>query len=88
MTMFGKPKYDKYSRIVKITSVKDAKESYKQLKKEYLNAKTGDKKDRIMRVMSLATNRARALAKSPKISPDVKKRLIDVAKIYEREKLY
>ncbi|MFX1476627.1 MAG: hypothetical protein ACFFCI_00715 [Promethearchaeota archaeon] len=70
-SMFQKAKYEKYADIVDLTSKVKAQQAVKELEYEFANAKTKEKKLRVLRVTQLAANRARSMNKA------------DIAKLYE-----
>lgn len=85
-SMFGPPKYKKYEKIVKLTSVEDAKESAKELLHEFKSAETKAKKLRVLRATQLAANRAEVMTKRKKrpLKSSTKREKKKIAAIYER----
>lgn len=72
----------KYSKIVTATSVPEARESIKKLRKEYRSGKER-KRERIRKVALYASNRISAMAKNPKYSPETRREKKRIAKIYK-----
>ena len=64
-TLFSKPEFKKYAKMIKITSVKDARDSIHKLNEEWKGA-THAKKVRLIRVAVLAANRCAAMIKRKK----------------------
>jgi len=83
LTLFKKPKYDKYSKIVSFKNPTEARKSATELRKEFNSAKTHSKKLRIARVAQYASNRAYATLKRKKLSAKERKEYREIGKIYD-----
>jgi len=81
-TMFGKPKFRKYSDIVSLESTSSARKSIRLLNKEFRDADTRAKKVRVKRVTLLASNRAYAMAQKRKLSFRERRELLHIADMY------
>ena len=83
-TMFGPPRYLKYSEIVRIDTPDAARGSVKILLREFENAETRAKKRKIKWMTVLAANRAAAARKRTKrpLSPREMREMMEVEKIY------
>ncbi|RLI98295.1 MAG: hypothetical protein DRP08_08245, partial [Candidatus Aenigmatarchaeota archaeon] len=81
-TIFFKPKYLKYSEIVRIDTPDAARGSVKILLREFRNAETRAKKRRIKWMCVLAANRAKAARKKGNLSPREKREFAEVKRIY------
>jgi len=83
--LFKKPRWKKYSKIVKMDTPENARKSVKKLLAEFRKAKTREKKVRILRVTQYAANRARVIAtKKKRLSAKERREFRTIAKIYER----
>ena len=80
--LYKKSTHDKYSKIVKFTSVQDAKESVALLEKEYRSATTSSKRLLIRQVTNYASNRAKGNTKQKNISAMTRQRFSQISKIY------
>ena len=83
-TLFQEPRYQKYADIVDFKDPKSARSSVKKLNDEFNDAKTHEKRVRIIRVTNLASNRAKASSLRKNLSPDEKKEFEQIAKIYRK----
>lgn len=80
--LFKPAKYKKYKEIVSLKDPAEAKESVKELDKEFHLAKTHTKKLRISRVTIYASNRAYASAKRKNISAKERDEFRQIGNIY------
>ncbi len=83
-SLFGPARHPKYAKIVKFTTIKDARESARRLLREFKSAKTRDKAVRVKRVTVLAANRAEAAAKRRKLSKRERHQLRRIAEVYRK----
>lgn len=81
-SMFGPPRYRKYSSMVDLTSYGDAQESSKKLTKEFNLARTRAKRRRIKRVTVLAANRADVMAGNKRLKSTTRQEKARVARVY------
>jgi len=82
--LFRKAKSKKLASIVKIDSPSSARKSAKKLLRLFNSAKTRAKKVKIKKATVCASNRAKVIAKSKRVSPKEKKEMKKVAEIYEK----
>jgi len=75
-------RYKKYKEIVSLKDPTEAKESVKELYREFHSAKTHAKKLRVSRVTTYASNRAYASAKRKNISAKEKEEFRQIGNIY------
>ena len=73
----------KYSDIVSADSIPNAKKSISKLRKEYYDAKTQDKRDRIKKVALYASNRIDAMSKNPNYNLKTKAEKRAISKMYK-----
>lgn len=83
-TMFFKPKTKKYAKIIELDDPQSAKGSVNKLKREYNKAKTKAKKRKIIRVTTLASNRAKAMGKKRNLSKREKTEFKRISNIYKK----
>lgn len=83
--VFTDPKYQKYSDMVELDEIENAKISANKLEKEFEDAKTKDKKLRVARVTQFSAVRARAMSRNPNISKDDKKELQIISRLYGKK---
>lgn len=83
-TIFVPAKHKKYADIISLVDVPSARESVKELKKEFNEAETRAKQVRIKRVTVNASNRAKASAKRKRLSYKERLELNEIGRIYSR----
>jgi hypothetical protein len=81
-TIFFPAKYEKYADIVKHDTPENARHSVQQLELEFDMAKQRDKKLRIIRVTSLAKNRAKVMSKNKRLSKKEREEARHIEAIY------
>ena len=81
-SLFNPAKYKKYKEIVSLKDPTEAKESVKELYREFHLAKTHAKKLRVTRVTTFASNRAYASAKRKNISAKERDEFHQIGNIY------
>ena len=81
-TLFAPPKYKKYAQLVSFENPEQAKHSAQGLELEYDTATTKAKRLRIIRVTSLAMNRAQASSKRKALSAKERQQLRHIAATY------
>lgn len=84
-TMFF-PAKGKYAEIVSLKSPNHARLSTARLEREYEKARTKEKRTRILKVTTLATNRARASGKRKHLSSRERAEFRKIAQLYEESK--
>jgi len=82
--MFSPPRHKDLAKIVTFESISAARKAAATLLKMFKSARTKKRKVTIKRATVLAANRARVLARSHRIHASTKKRLREIARIYER----
>lgn len=83
-SIFFESKFDKYSDMVRIDRVDEARISADRLMDEFTDAKQMAKKRRIINIANLASNRARAISQRKDVSPEERKQSREIAQIYRR----
>lgn len=81
-SLFSPPRFKKYARIVSYSSIGAASESVQKLESEFRDAKTRGKRTRIIKVLNLASNRARASSKKQDLKPATRMRYKQIGKVY------
>jgi hypothetical protein len=81
-TIYFPPKYQKYSEIVSLKDPIQARSSAQGLELEYDTAQKRDKKLRVIRVTSLAKNRAKVMSKNKRLSLMERKKARHIEAIY------
>ena len=82
-SLFSPPRHKDLAEIVTFESIQDAREACRRLKELYLRARTRTRRLTILRAAYLAATRARVFAeKHPNISPEVRDRLLKIAREY------
>lgn len=76
------PYYKKYSEIVRMDTPTNARNSAKELVQEAEKAKRPSKIRRIIHVLNLAANRAKAARKRKNLSPKERHELVQIENIY------
>lgn len=82
--LFRPAKSKKLAKIVKIDSVSNAKKSTKKLLTLFRKAKTRDAKVKIKRSTVCASNRAKVLSKSKRLSMKERKEMKQVSNVYQK----
>lgn len=82
MTMFGKSSNSYLSKAISIRSPRDARESVAKLNALFRESKTRDKKIRIARAASLASNRAKMQLRRSNLSSKERGEMREVSRIY------
>ena len=82
--LFAPPKSPKYAKIVKFTTVRDARQSAVQLKAEFKRALTRKKKLKVARVTQYAANRAKAASLKKDLTIAGREDLQQVAEVYDQ----
>ena len=81
--LFKPARWRYLSEIVSFVNPEEARGSVLELKKQFENAKTRDKRLRIIRAAIYAANRAKAIAEHhPNISDRERRELLEVSEIY------
>ena len=81
--LFKPPRWRYLADIVSFVNPEEARGSVLELKKQFENAKTRDKRLRIIRAAIYAANRAKAIAeRHPNISDRERHELLEVSEIY------
>ncbi len=83
-TLFSDPKYQKYGLLVSYVNPTEARESVRNLNREFQKSRTRKKRIRILRVTVLAANRAKASAQRKRLSPKERKELYEISSIYRK----
>ncbi len=81
-TLFKEPEYEKYGDIVSFENIGEAKKSSQKLRKEFNQAKTTDKKLRVLRVIQYSANRAAAATKKKDLSKKECQELTEISNVY------
>lgn len=76
----------KYSRIVKMDTISNAKKAITELRREFNSAVTRPKKMRILKVVNLATNRAKVMSKNQLLKPVTRREKAEIHKLYKKFK--
>jgi len=81
-TIFFPPKYKKYAKIITIANPRDARKAANKMLVEFRKAKTRAKKVRLKKMVVLAANRAKVIAKSGRVSPKERREMMQVYRVY------
>jgi len=84
-SLFSEPKYQKYSEIVEMDDPESAKVSVRKLREEFEKGER-NKKRTIIRVTTLASNRANAMLQRENLSQNERDQFKDIKAIYENAK--
>jgi hypothetical protein len=85
-TLFSGPKFKKYSEIIEMDDPESAEASVEKLEAEFDAAETKAKKLRILRVTTLAHNRASAMLKRTDLKPKTRREFKKVKRIFKHAK--
>jgi len=80
--LFKPPRWKYLAEIVTFESPEKAQKAARQLVREVKKAKRRDKALRIARALTYAANRAKASAKRGNLSPEKRRELREISKIY------